>query len=338
MKKPAVALPSLSDPGPTAARAGRGGVAARPTIGVGIATQDRWDELAITLARLEESGLHQCDEVLVIDDGSAQPMPGAFRTRFPWARFERSPQRLGYIAQRNRIARELRTALYLSLDDDSFIEQGDLAAAAHWLVQRAEVVALCFSIVLDDEEAALPATAPAPVRFYIGCAHLVKRDAFLALGGYREELEHLCEEVQFCLAAARRDLRIRHYPQVIVRHRPSRIGRNQPRAQRLLTRNDVYCAALYYPWPYFVLSVLNCLPRQFLRPEHRRYWRSVLAGFGEALVKLPRLWPARAPLTFAQMRCWRQTAHPLDLVMSRAHVAQVAAGPAQPAPVGPPAK
>jgi GT2 family glycosyltransferase len=330
VKKPPAAFSPPADPLPGAVRAGTGGAGSRPTIGVGIATQDRWDELAGTLSRLEENGLHRCDEVLVIDDGSAQPLPAAFRTRFPWVRFERSRQRLGYIAQRNRIARELTTALYLSLDDDSFIEQGDLATAAQWLEQRNDAVALCFSIVLYDEEAVVPAAAPSPVRFYIGCAHLVKREFFLALGGYREELEHLCEEVQFCLAAVRRNLDIWHYPQVLVRHRPSHIGRNQPRAQRLLTRNDLYCAALYYPWPYFILSVLNCLPRQFMRAEHRRYWRSVLAGFGEALVRLPRLWSARTPLSFAQMRRWRQAAHPLDVVMSRPASVFVATATAKP--------
>lgn len=292
----------------------------KPTIGIGISTRDRWDDLLLTLTRLEQAGLHRCAAILIIDDGSKQPATAAMRERFPWARFERSPESRGYIAQRNRLARELGTTLYLSLDDDSFVEEGDIDAAAEWLMQRPDVAAVCFSIIQGAEPiAAVDARTgqPAPIRFYIGCAHLVKRELFLELGGYREELEHLCEEVQFCLAAARRDYRIWHYPYVVVRHVRSTAGRNQDRAQRLLTRNDLYCAALYFPWPYFALAVLSCLPRKVAHPAHRRYRRFVLAGFLQAMASLPRIWRTRTALSFAQMRQWRQAAHPLGVVEVR---------------------
>ncbi|HEY0946197.1 MAG TPA: glycosyltransferase [Opitutaceae bacterium] len=311
--------------------------AVKPTIGIGISTRDRWDDLQLTLARLEQAGMHRCAAVLVIDDGSKQPVTAGLRERFPWVHFERSEESRGYIAQRNRLARELGTTLYLSLDDDSFVESGDIEAAAEWLMQRPDVAAVCFSIIqgADTVNVDTRTFQPAPIRFYIGCAHLVKRELFLELGGYREALEHLCEEVQFALAAARRDYRIWHYPYVVVRHLRSRAGRDHARAQRLLTRNDLYCAAMYFPWPYFVISALSCLPRKTGHPAHRRYWRFVLAGFVEALAALPRIWTWRDALTWSQMRQWRRCAHPLGAVELRTRVRADAAETSLPARVEP---
>ena len=254
--------------------------------------------MAQTLERLEAVGLHHLAPTIVIDDGSRQPVSSEMIRRFPWIRFLRSESSLGYIAQRNRLAHELKTMLYLSLDDDSFVAGGDILSAGRWLMERPDVVALSFAIVPDPDtrcEALRPLTEPAPIRFYIGCGHLVKRELFIELGGYRNELEHLCEEMQFSLAAARRNYTIWYFPRVIVRHRRSPVGRNQARSHRLLTRNELQCAARYFPLPYFLMSVVNRLPRQFILAAHRPYWRSFMNGFFEALRTLPRTWRERTP-------------------------------------------
>ncbi|HEY5895749.1 MAG TPA: glycosyltransferase [Chthoniobacterales bacterium] len=292
----------------------------KPTIGIGISTRDRWGDLEITLLRLESFGMDWCKTVLVIDDGSQQPVSDGMRERFPRVIFERSPEPRGYIVQRNQLARVLPTDLYLSLDDDSFPEVGDIALAAEWLIKAPTVAALCFSIIPGGDGSAENysfAPNPAPIRFYIGCAHLVKRELFLQLGGYREELEHYTEEQQFSLVAMRHGLAIYHYPDVIVRHLRSPAGRTPKRAHRLLTRNDVYCAMMYYPFLYLTLSIANCLPRQFRNPAHRPYLKSVTKGFLEALLTAPRVWKYRAPLSIAQMHEWRSYPHPWSVVKPR---------------------
>ena len=51
------------------------------SIGIGITTKDRWDNLAVTLEKLRHHEL--CGlEIIVIDDGSSEPMPTVFRQRF----------------------------------------------------------------------------------------------------------------------------------------------------------------------------------------------------------------------------------------------------------------
>ena len=72
-------------------------------------------------------------ETIVIDDGSLCHAPASLRRRFPWVRFERSDRSYGLVVQRNRLARMITSAYYLSLDDDSFPAAGDLGKAVQFL-------------------------------------------------------------------------------------------------------------------------------------------------------------------------------------------------------------
>src|SRR5579859_7633797 len=94
-------------------------------LGIGITTRDRWEHLAVTLLKLKQMGYEDA-ETIVIDDGSKTPLPDSLRTNFPKIRFERVEQSLGLVVQRNRLAKLLTTTYYLSLDDDSFPEVGDI--------------------------------------------------------------------------------------------------------------------------------------------------------------------------------------------------------------------
>jgi len=286
-------------------------------IGIGITTKNRWQDLTETLSQISPE-LQQC-QVIVIDDGSSEPAPLELVQRFPWAHFERSETSLGLIAQRNRLAQKLTAPFYLSIDDDSYPISGDLGAAATWLGEHPDVVALAFRVVEGNtaEPEGAELAPPYPVRFYIGCAHLLRREAFLRLGGYREELQHMCEEFEFAVRAWKNGLTVYGYPGVCVRHHGSQAGRNGDRLNRLLTRNDLWIAAWHYPLDRFVLSFLNALPRTLRHPDHQKYWRSVIRGYGEAIWTLPTVLRKRAPLSSAQQKAWRQTAAPSVLVHRR---------------------
>src|SRR3974377_421297 len=88
------------------------------SIGIGITTRDRWDDLAGTLSELSMRGSEDL-ETIVIHDGSKQPLPKALRAAFPKVRFERVNRSLGLVVQRNSLAQMLSSTYYLSLDDDS---------------------------------------------------------------------------------------------------------------------------------------------------------------------------------------------------------------------------
>lgn len=285
-----------------------------PSIGIGITTKERWDDLAVTLEALRQNGLDSL-ETIVIDDGSRMPMPLAFKQRFPWVRFERCDTSIGYIAQRNRLARILTSQLYLSLDDDSYPAAGvPLDDGARWLAARDDAIALAFAI-RTPSEAVNPCShrirAPYPVRHYIGCAHMLKRDLFLAVGGYTESLIHYCEETDLALKAWKRGFKVYKYPSVVVIHGRSAVGRNAARANRLLARNLIWVSSWRSPVAFFAIELLFRVFRMLRCKAHRAHWQAVLRGYFEALAGLPSVTQFRDPLTITRYAAWLK--NPVEL-------------------------
>ena len=277
------------------------------SIGIGITTKDRWDNLAVTLENLRHHEL--CGlETIVIDDGSSEPMPTVFRQRFAWVKFERSENSQGYIVQRNRLAHMLTSELYLSLDDDSYPRtNARLADAAAWLIGQQDAVALAFSIQTPSEEAEhsmLVEVAPYPVRHYIGCAHMLKRQLFCRLGGYTESLLHYGEEMDFALKAWKRGFHVYKYPSVVVFHDQSPIGRNPANANRLLTRNLIWISFWRSPYPILFLQLLTRVPRMLRFKIHRVQWKAVLQGYFQALFGAFRVVKYRDALSLQRYCAW----------------------------------
>jgi GT2 family glycosyltransferase len=105
---------------------------------------------------------------------------------------------------------------------------------------------------------------------FIGFAHLVRRDAFIALGGYRESFEFYGEEKDFCLRLIEAGYRTLYLPDALVIHEPDQAGRSRQRYLRYVTRND-------------------CLTALYNEPVGRLAW----------------LLPARLALYFRMRRAWR---------------------------------
>jgi GT2 family glycosyltransferase len=284
------------------------------TLAIGITTKDRWDDLAITLDSLRENGLHRF-ETIVIDDGSTKPMPRTFRGRFHWVRFHRSESSQGCIVQRNRLAELLTAELYLSLDDDSYPAPGaQLDQAAAWLTAKQDAAALTFAICSTSEVSSymFHERQPYPVRYFIGCAHMVKRQLFLRLRGYTETLGHLyCEETDFALKAWKEGFKVYKYPSVVVIHTQSVFGRNAANANRLLTRNLIWVSAWRSPYLFFIVEVLFRVLRMFRLKTHRLHWHAVLHGYFEALAGLPKVAQFRDPVPLRSYLAWLR--NPVEL-------------------------
>jgi GT2 family glycosyltransferase len=279
----------------------RVGVAGLANIGIGITTKDRWEDLETTLSVLSSRGLSTL-ETIVVDDGSSRPAPPSLLERFPWIRFVRSDRSYGLIEQRNRLAGMMKSAYYLSLDDDSFPAAGDLGEAVQFLEGKRDTLGLAFSIVLRDEPLPNPVPSPTPVRYYIGCAHLLKRELFLHLGGYAANW-HYGEEPEFCLRALHKGYRVYLYPGVVIRHNRSPVARNLKKTARYYIRNEALVGLCYFPFPYSILRFLNTLPAILRNPEWNEQWLALIRGWLEAI------WCSV---------CWRHLRHPLPLEQFRA--------------------
>ncbi len=276
--------------------------------GIGISTRDRWDDLDVTLTSLHEQG-YSALETIVIDDGSVVPMPPGFAGRFPWARFIRSEKREGVCVQRNRVFRLLAAPLILSLDDDSFPVAGDLAAACSWMEERPHVFSLSFQIVHRDEKPPdnFATRAPFPVRDFIGCAALLRREIFLALHGYEEQFLFFGEEPELCLRALQAGHEMQGYPAFVVRHGVSPVHRYPAERAGLMIRRECLSALAYFPFPYqAVRRALFCVPGYLYRnPEFRPYWRSLLAGLWQGIRDYRSGRFPRTRLTTAEFLAWK---------------------------------
>jgi glycosyltransferase involved in cell wall biosynthesis len=168
-----------------------------------IATRSRRSDLLTAL----ESCLAQDYpdyEVLVYDDASTDGTSEAVQNEFPEVRLFTSHESRGYLVWRNRGFRDATGDFVVSMDDDAYFSD------SHTLTRLAEL-----TVAYPDAAAfALPFTEPlhatkhnsarrltlgTPLRSFTGCAHAVRRDLAVSLGGYPEYLEHQGEERHMCL-------------------------------------------------------------------------------------------------------------------------------------------
>lgn len=143
-------------------------------------------------------------EVLVIDDASEDGTAEMVATEFPGVRVDRSESALGLIAQRNRAARLARGRIIVSVDDDAELDSPHTVARTLEEFDHPRIGAVAIPFVDVRHGPQVRQRAPDRERrwitsSYIGTAHALRRDVFLALGGYRAELVRQHEEPDYCL-------------------------------------------------------------------------------------------------------------------------------------------
>lgn len=278
----------------------------KPQVGIGIATKDRWADLAETLDQLVARGYDR-HPTLVVDDGSASPAPAELVRRHAWVRFVRHETSRGYIVRRTEIASLLGTPFILTLDDDSHPLEGSLDEAAAFLHARPEIAALAFNILCGRSTVPKvpPQTAPFPVQRFLGCGHLLRRAAFLGMGGYRDELIHYTEEGELCARLLRYGWEVHYFPALLIRHNQVSSGRNHRRIAYFQGRNRTLLALWHFPWWALPVRLATALVGTFAIVPRHAYARGVM-GFVAGLAAGTRLHRHRKPLDAEQYARWRR--------------------------------
>jgi len=210
-------------------------------VSIGITTKNRWQDLEITLVKIKEAGLETLP-IIIFDDASDQACPFDISSLSSQAQIHRFTELKGYIVRRNQIAQSMKTKYYLSLDDDSYPVSGSLEAAVEFAESLDDLLCVSFPIynpVLAEYQNESFNKEPYPVRCFVGCGHLLHRERFLQLGGYREELIHQGEEMEIAARAFQKGLYCYHYPHFMIHHTASNAGRNWHRMDFYGARNNV---------------------------------------------------------------------------------------------------
>ena len=289
-----------------------------PAVTVGISTKDRPEALVRALRSLRHlEGV--IAEAIVVDDGSATPVEGPALAALaadlpPDVRFIRHDASRSLAASRNRIAREARTPWVLMMDDDALILTREAVEAAVAVLERdAEVAAIAFAQGDAEGRAFPPHTQPSPADYpcyvptFIGYAHLLRRDVFLAAGGFRERLGINGEEKELCLRLLDRGYRVVYLPGAVIGHLADEGGRDRRRYLRQTVRNTTLGALYDEPVPQVLGGAALRLWRYF--PMRKGWQIDDPGGFGEivrGLVReLPDVLRERTPVRWATLKRWR---------------------------------
>ena len=278
---------------------------------IGITTRNRPDALRRCLRSLAAVA-HLSPEIVVFDDASSTPVLeclAAWDLPLP-VRVIRDDGAPGNIVGRNRLVREASAPSVLLMDDDAALVSADAdrarAAAigdrrARWArlrLRNAPPTARGGTKGCNRPEATCRAYVPA----FIGFAHMLRREVFTAIGGYRESFVYYGEEKELCLRLIEAGYRTLYLPDALVIHEPDPSGRSRQRYLRYVTRND--CLAALYNEPLSRLVWLFPV-RLELYFRMRRAW-NIVDPWGWAWI-LGELWKTRGSVYRDRKPVSRQT-------------------------------
>ena len=285
---------------------------------IGITTRNRPEAIARCLRSL--ACLRPAvSRAIVFDDASDEPAAPVVSNAAPpgmAVAVLRDGKQLGYIEGRNRIVAEADTPFVLLLDDDAVVLSAEAIFRGVAVLERdANVAAIAFA---QGEADGSPWPAgmqpgrgqdPAYVASFIGFAHLLRRDVFLRLGGYRAALGFYGEEKDFCIRVLDAGLRVVYLPDALVAHVPDPAGRSATRYVRFAIRNDCLYSLFNEPWPLVAIG----LPVRLLRYRRMSAGRETdPGGMRWILTELTRLLPevrrGRRAVSWSTIREWRRLA------------------------------
>jgi GT2 family glycosyltransferase len=234
-------------------------------VGVSILTYNRLQEVSHTVGRM--LALPERPSIVVVDNGSTDGTPATLRRRFPEVRCLTMSGNLGAAARNAGVA--ALDAPYVSLcDDDTWWEPGSLRRAADLLDVYPRLALLTGRVLVGPESrldptcremaaspvrASVPLPGPALVGFLAG-ASMVRRSAFLHVGGFEQRFFIGGEEELLTLDLLSAGWELSYVDEVVVHHHPSQTGRDTARRRIAVARNHLWVAWMRYPWPWAVRS------------------------------------------------------------------------------------
>ena len=281
-----------------------------PRVAVVVITHQRRAELLLALDRLR--ALPERPHVVVVDNGSTDGTSDAVRARFPEVELISSPENLGAVGRNVAVAR-LDTAYVAFCDDDTWWEPGSLATAADILDAHPRLAVVTARILVEpggEEDPIVPELRDSPVRgapwlpgpalgSFLAGASVLRRDAFLEVGGFSERLWLGGEEELMAGDLAAAGWELCYLSELTVHHQASRT-RDPHRRRRNGIRNTLWTIWLRRPLRPALrrtLYLLATLPRD----------RVTAQGLGEALRGIPwvlrhrRVLPPHAEARFAAL-------------------------------------
>lgn len=265
-----------------------------------IATRNRRAALTHTLAKLAE--LDPAPPVILVDNGSDDHTVEVVGERFPTVRVLDMGHNLG-AAARNLGVQAATTPYVAFCDDDSWWAPGALERAAAVLDRHRRLALVAARTLVGPQERTDPVTtqmaasplptapgAPGPsVLGFLACAAVLRRDAFLQVGGFSPLLFVFGEETLLAYDLAAAGWQLCYVADVVAHHHPSPSRADPRRRNATQWRNALLTDWMRRPVPVAVRSAGAVVGASVRDPAAR----AALAGL---LARLPAALAQRAPL------------------------------------------
>lgn len=256
-----------------------------PVVSAVIITRDRREALAQVLDRLAQLPV---DEVLVVDNGSSDGTAQLVRARHDGVRLLEPGENIG-IAGRNLAAREAMGEFLLMLDDDSYPLPGAIEAlvgafranrrlgAAGGLVRDVDAnggIVKQYELGTFDWWLRAGAKDPQPPEgfpafFFPEGASLIRRTAYLEVGGFFEPYFAFSSEIDLAARFFGAGWDVRYFPLAAFDHMKAPGGRGQDEALYYRIRNHLWYLWLRFPAPVALRRTIGYLAFDMIESTYR---------------------------------------------------------------------
>ena len=265
-------------------------------VSIVVLTFNRRDELLRSLSHLAR--IDESVRVVVVDNASTDDTAAAVARHHPRIEIVRLPCNVG-AAGRNAGARACTTPYIAFCDDDTWWLPESIALAADTLDRHPTLAAVTAHVLVGEARREDPtnvrmAASPLPNTLgvrgtellgLLGGACMMRREAFLAVGGYDARLFLGGEETLLATDLMSAGWRMAYVPEAIVCHYPSD-ARDVVARRRLACRNALWFAWLRRPWRRALKATRDWWTQS---RREANLWRNVT----DALSGLPWIIPAR---------------------------------------------
>jgi glycosyltransferase involved in cell wall biosynthesis len=256
-----------------------------------ITTKNRRDDLRRAIA----SAVRQTEplEIIVLDDGSSDGTADMVSQEFPEVRLVRSATSNGLVAQRNLGAVLSSGDLIFSIDDDAEFSTPNVVAQTIGDFSNSRIGAIAIPYVEPKKSDRCFQCAPDTNGIWVtasfrGTAYAVKRDVFNRVGGFRTDIVHQGEELDFCIRLLAKGWFVRLGTGDAILHYEA-LRRDWARTDFYGRRNDILFAWRNVPMPYLpvhlVGTTLKGLGAAFNSGRSTHMLRGIGSAYGDIIFK-----------------------------------------------------